>query len=585
MLSILEFGLGQRSSYNGTSGKQGRNSLLGIIILALIFGSVLMPCGSAQWSFPYCNYQGTTASMTTTYDLVFIGGAPYLKVTLTNQAAMRYDIILIGQLWIDGAIADPRKVWCIAESAPKNMPVTTYIPLSVGSSCILTADEIAFKPIECEIIGGKEYCIKDNKVWIAWKTSDDGGVCGEGTCGDYPGGQSAYFDSLTVPPVRVVAASNSPVCEGDTIELYGYPDGLFKYSWTGPNGFTSDLQNPTISGADPLTMAGTYTLTGCTDDGCVCSGTDSTEVVIKPTIVLTGPVDQTVCDGGLATFSVTPDNTELYMYQWLVKTAGSTEWVEISGENSPSYSFQAWEADSGNQYRVLVGYKDEPSCIVESDPATLTVRPPITLTGPFDQYVCSEEETVTFSVSPADTETYAYQWQVQESGSMDWNPIEGATQPSYSFTASALDNGNKYRVLVGYKDEPYCEVTSNAAALIFQGPYADAGPDIVICVNQLAYILEAVALNYDTATWTITGGDGEGTISQNPDYPGDPTKVIFEPFGYPLTGYPDKVFVTTELTLTVTALSPCTGSVSDTMNIITYQIPNALINIDEPPQT
>ena len=67
-----------------------------------------------------------------------------------------------------------------------------------------------------------------------------------------------------------IASSNSPVCEGTTLQLYGGPNGMSSYSWTGPGGWTSTLQNPTRSSAT-LAMAGTYTLTvtnsnGCTDD-------------------------------------------------------------------------------------------------------------------------------------------------------------------------------------------------------------------------------------------------------------------------------------------------------------------------------
>jgi len=39
------------------------------------------------------------------------------------------------------------------------------------------------------------------------------------------------------------------------------------YSWTGPNGFSSGLQNPVIPNAT-LAMAGTYTLIVTTSNGC-----------------------------------------------------------------------------------------------------------------------------------------------------------------------------------------------------------------------------------------------------------------------------------------------------------------------------
>jgi len=42
------------------------------------------------------------------------------------------------------------------------------------------------------------------------------------------------------------ASSNSPVCVGSDIELTGGPAGMDSYSWTGPNGFSSEERNPTV---------------------------------------------------------------------------------------------------------------------------------------------------------------------------------------------------------------------------------------------------------------------------------------------------------------------------------------------------
>ncbi|NOR86992.1 MAG: PKD domain-containing protein, partial [Bacteroidales bacterium] len=55
------------------------------------------------------------------------------------------------------------------------------------------------------------------------------------------------------------ASNNSPICEGETLELYAEPVNNATYSWTGPNGFTSNLQNPIINNAQ-LSNAGTYHL-------------------------------------------------------------------------------------------------------------------------------------------------------------------------------------------------------------------------------------------------------------------------------------------------------------------------------------
>jgi Mg-chelatase subunit ChlD len=71
------------------------------------------------------------------------------------------------------------------------------------------------------------------------------------------------IDIFPIPQVDVPAelvasaSSNSPVCEGDTINLTGGPAGMDSYSWTGPAGFTSSSQSPSRSSAT-LAMNGTY---------------------------------------------------------------------------------------------------------------------------------------------------------------------------------------------------------------------------------------------------------------------------------------------------------------------------------------
>ena len=86
------------------------------------------------------------------------------------------------------------------------------------------------------------------------------------------------------PAPMATASSNSPVEEGATIELYGGPDGMSSYSWVGPNGFSSPLQNPTIPNATPA-MSGTYTLTVTDANGC--QGYDTVTVTVNPASIPT----------------------------------------------------------------------------------------------------------------------------------------------------------------------------------------------------------------------------------------------------------------------------------------------------------
>lgn len=97
---------------------------------------------------------------------------------------------------------------------------------------------------------------------------------------------------VTITTVNGVSASNTgPYCEGSTIQLNGTAGTT--YAWTGPNGFTSNIQNPTIPNATAAN-AGTYSLT-VTGTGCNAAAT--TNVTVVPQIYPNAGVDDTVCFG------------------------------------------------------------------------------------------------------------------------------------------------------------------------------------------------------------------------------------------------------------------------------------------------
>ncbi|MFD2161777.1 LamG-like jellyroll fold domain-containing protein [Paradesertivirga mongoliensis] len=75
----------------------------------------------------------------------------------------------------------------------------------------------------------------------------------------------------------ITASNNGPVTAGSAINLAATGTGTF--AWTGPNGFTSALQNPSISNASSAN-AGTYTVT-INQNGC--TNTASTNVVVLST--------------------------------------------------------------------------------------------------------------------------------------------------------------------------------------------------------------------------------------------------------------------------------------------------------------
>jgi len=114
-------------------------------------------------------------------------------------------------------------------------------------------------------------------------------LAGTTLCSGVPISLNIIVDPLPVP----TATANTPFTGGD-LNLIGGPDGMTSYSWTGPNGFTSTVQNPVITGVTDA-AAGIYTLTVTNSAGCSASTTVNVTIntVNLPTAVANSP-----CVGG-----------------------------------------------------------------------------------------------------------------------------------------------------------------------------------------------------------------------------------------------------------------------------------------------
>lgn len=143
--------------------------------------------------------------------------------------------------------------------------------------------------------------------------------------------------------INAVISGNSPVCEGESIQLNGLPNAMVSYSWSGPNGFNSNTQNATVASAQ-LTNAGTYTLT--VNNG-TCNSITTYQVVVKPA------PNVTVNQFG-AVLNALQDSAN---YQWVSCT---NAFAPVVG--ATSQTFTAFENGS---YAVIVVYNgcaDTSSC-------------------------------------------------------------------------------------------------------------------------------------------------------------------------------------------------------------------------------
>jgi PKD repeat protein len=139
--------------------------------------------------------------------------------------------------------------------------------------------------------------------------------------------------TVNAGPSPPVASNNSPVCVGTTLQLTASAVAGATYSWTGPSGFTSTLQNPSIPNVTAA-ATGVYSVTASVA-GCV-SAAATTSVVVDPgpSAVITAPSSVVAGSGGHV--ASVPDAGAGAGYNWSITNGSIT-----SGQNTRVIVFSA----------------------------------------------------------------------------------------------------------------------------------------------------------------------------------------------------------------------------------------------------
>ena len=278
----------------------------------------------------------------------------------------------------------------LVDSTPANVTATSNSPICQGTdldffaSSSTTGASVAYNWTNAT--GGFTSTLQ-NPVIPAATTAASGfysvsvtynGICGAGAT-----------VLVTVNPIPVLASDSvtSPVCSGQTLGLYSTfsPTGG-TYNWTGPLGFTSTMQNPSIPGV-PTTAAGVYsvseTLNGCTSD------TATMTVIVNSTPAVPSIGSNTpVCQGDTLLLT-SADDTAGISYSW-------------AGPNSFASSLQdpfianATPAAAGT-YTV---YAILGSCVSSSATIVSITQTP-TLTPTSNSPVCSGDTLLLYANAPA----------------------------------------------------------------------------------------------------------------------------------------------------------------------------------------
>ncbi len=305
-----------------------------------------------------------------------------------------------------------------------------------------------------------------------------------------------YVESVDLtgyPAINPTASNNGPLCEGSTLNLTGGSSVTgVSYSWSGPDGFTSNQQNPSRTNAD-INMSGTYSLTVTDSHGCTAIA--QTDVIVYDVQNVSITTSSPYCQGDDITLNAT------------TIVGASYSWTGPNGftsNNEDPIITNAQTTDSG-LYSVTV--TDANSCTATAS-TNVIVNPAVNATLTGIDPLCHGQATGQISVS-----------------------VTSGTAP-YSFTWNNGSNNNPLNNIPGGVN--YCVTIQDATGCSFSACHTLTDPSAIVAdvstvPTQCGYLQGEINVTVSggaggyTAQWTeghsglnITGlhpGNYSGTIT------------------------------------------------------------------------
>lgn len=304
------------------------------------------------------------------------------------------------------------------------------------------------------------------------------------------------------PNPNPVAASNSPVCLSQNLNLTSSGGGA-SYSWTGPGGFSSTLQNPSISNTN-ASMAGQYNVTVTSAAGCV--GTASVMVNVNPPLNVNAAISlNTICNGSTTVLSASGGGGSGQVnYQWTSNPSGFVG----TGTSFTVSPFQS------TTYQVSI----TDNCGTPAATATVAVT-----VNPLPQLVISADNlsgcqplTVNFTGTSGPSTVASCAWTFGDGNS------SSTCNPSNTFV-----NSGNYTVNYSVVDVNGCSNSLNAQVNVFPIPQAnfDYSPNPITIIDPEVSFSSTTIGSINQYVWTINGIILNGS---NPSY------IFPDPGTYPV---------------------------------------------------
>jgi gliding motility-associated-like protein/uncharacterized repeat protein (TIGR01451 family) len=427
-----------------------------------------------------------------------------------------------------------------------------------------------------------------------------------GVCGPNATSLNASLLINTLPTITS-QPNGQAVCAGSSVSFSVAAIGTaLTYQWR--KGIVNLINGGNISGVNtatlvinPATISDTSSFYNVVIGG-TCSPNDTSLnvslMINTAPIISSQPVNQTVCAGSLASFSVAASGTTL-TYQWRKGIVNLVNGGNISGVTTATLTINpANISDTSSFYNVIVSGVCAPNVISANAALMINTLPTIT-SQPSNQTVCAGS-SASFSIAASGT-TLTYQWRKGIVNLVNGGNISGVTTATLTINpANISDTSSFYNVVIGGTCSPNA-TSVNASLLINTSPTITSQPNNqTVCPGSSVSFSVAATGAALTYQWRkgivnlVNGGNISGvttaTLVINPANISDTSSfynvVIGGACSPNATSLNASLLINTLPTITsqpnsqtVCAGSPASFSVTATGTALTYQWRKGIVNL------
>ena len=340
-----------------------------------------------------------------------------------------------------------------------------------------------------------------------------------------------------------------------TADYYSY----IEWTTTGTGTFSDPGNLVTVytpSAVDIANGSVTLTLTGFANSPCSSVSSDMVLLLSNPPTANAGP-DHLICEGSMV--SITGASATNYQsLNWATSGTGTL----INGNSlTPTYIPSTADIINGSVILSLTATPVSPCANAASDATTITIsRNPQIFAGD-DTTLCPAGPYTTTSATAAFASVV--QWTSNGTGSFS---DAFALVTTYTPSAQDITNGNVTLTLTGFANSPCSNVGDDMILNLAMPATVNAGADVTICEGMQHTISGASAANYQSISWISSG-----------------TGVIMNGNTLNPTYIPSMADITNGgvvLSLIATPLAPCTGNVTDAMQLTIVRTPQVFAGAD-----